>query len=185
MVSYERLDDPLENLNLGQHVADIEAVSLQNRWLLNIYHVRYWTHIANSIHNNMRVSPYIVVLTDFVYPGVLDLVSILGMRYGVLIIIYTPAYAYPSSVHCAILLVYVDIYACYGFFGMQPLYHQVQLSACVMQIYMAYFLLTVWLTPSQSARARVSLWSILTRWPTWPTCSNSSGGLHAKPYLHS
>jgi len=41
MVSYERLDDPLENLNLGQHVADIEAVSLQNRWLLNIYHVRY------------------------------------------------------------------------------------------------------------------------------------------------
>ena len=64
----------------------------------------------------MRVSPYIVVLTDFVYPGVLDLVSILGMRYGVLIIIYTPAYAYPSSVHCAILLVYVDIYACYGFF---------------------------------------------------------------------
>ena len=105
----------------------------------------------------MRVSPYIVVLTDFVYPGVLDLVSILGMRYGFLIIIYTPAYAYPSSVHCAILLVYVDIYACYGFFGMQPLYHQVQPSACVMQIYMAYFLLTVWLTPSQSARARVSL----------------------------
>src|SRR4051812_1270483 len=100
------------------------------------------THIANSIHNNMRVSPYVVVLTDFVYPRVLDLISILGMHYGVLIIIYTPPYAYPSSVHYAILLVYVDIYACYIFF-MQPLYHQVQLSACVMQIYMAYFLLTI------------------------------------------
>src|SRR3954471_6743439 len=105
----------------------------------------------------MRVSPYVVVLTDFVDPGVLDLVSILGMRYGVLIIIYTPAYAYPSSVHCAVLLVYVDIYACYVFFVMQPLYHQVQLSACVMKIYMAYFLLTLWLTPSPSARERVSL----------------------------